>query len=54
MQTELMHTARLAAPAITLVATGACGSMIAGLAVISLSYPRSRRTDWSGSWVEAL
>ena len=31
MQSELLRTARLAAPDLTLVATGACGSMIAGL-----------------------
>jgi hypothetical protein len=31
MQSELLRTARLAAPGLTLVATGACGSMIAGL-----------------------
>jgi hypothetical protein len=31
MQPELLRTARLAAPHLTLVATGACGSMIAGL-----------------------
>jgi hypothetical protein len=31
MQSELLRTARLAAPQLTLVASGACGSMIAGL-----------------------
>jgi hypothetical protein len=31
LQTELLRTARLAAPSLTLVATGACGSMIGGL-----------------------
>ena len=31
MQSELLRTARLAAPNLTLVATGACGGMIAGL-----------------------
>ncbi|TMJ02049.1 MAG: glycoside hydrolase family 5 protein [Alphaproteobacteria bacterium] len=31
MQAELLRTARLAAPSLTLVATGACGSMIDGL-----------------------
>lgn len=31
MQSELLRTARLAAPRLTLLATGACGSMIAGL-----------------------
>lgn len=31
MQSELLRTARLAAPQLTLVAAGACGSMIAGL-----------------------
>jgi endoglucanase len=31
MQAEFMRTARLAAPSLTLIATGACGGMIAGL-----------------------
>ena len=31
MQSELLRTARIAAPNLTLVATGACGGMIAGL-----------------------
>ncbi len=31
MQVELLRTARAAAPQLTLVASGACGSMIAGL-----------------------
>jgi hypothetical protein len=31
MQSELLRTARLAAPRLTLIATGACGGMIAGL-----------------------
>lgn len=31
MQSELLRTARIAAPRLTLIATGACGGMIAGL-----------------------
>lgn len=34
MQSELLRTARIAAPNLTLLATGACGSMIAGLEAI--------------------
>ncbi len=37
MQAELLRTARLAAPSLTLVATGACGSMIAGLEALDPS-----------------
>lgn len=37
MQVELMRTARLAAPSLTLVASGACGSMIAGLESLDLA-----------------
>src|SRR4029434_4335172 len=35
MQSELLRTARLAAPRLTLIATGACGSMIAGLEALA-------------------
>ena len=31
MQSELLRTARIVAPNLALIATGACGSMIAGL-----------------------
>ena len=37
MQTEILRTARLAAPSLTLVASGACGSMIAGLEALDPS-----------------
>ena len=37
MQSELLRTARLAAPNVMLVATGACGSMIAGLEALDPS-----------------
>ena len=37
MQSELLRTARLAAPNLTLVATGACGGMIAGLEALDPS-----------------
>jgi hypothetical protein len=37
MQGELLRTARRAAPSLTLVATGACGSMIAGLEALNPS-----------------
>lgn len=37
MQMELIRSARLAAPSVTLVASGACGSMIAGLEALDPS-----------------
>jgi endoglucanase len=37
MQPELLRTARAAAPNLTLVATGACGGMIAGLEALDLA-----------------
>ena len=39
MQGELLRTARRAAPSLTLVATGACGSMIAGLEALDPASP---------------
>jgi hypothetical protein len=37
MQAELLRTARVAAPQLTLIATGACGGMIAGLETLDLA-----------------
>jgi hypothetical protein len=47
MQAELLRTARMAAPSLTLVATGACGSMIEGLEALnpsSLGHPNTLYT----------